>query len=175
MLCIVLIDSCFLWPLSTGGGGGGARGAMKSPFATDLLGAVGLLELRGGGASKLGRNCGESKALALALLLPRESVLDASANDEGTEDAEPLRSWLGASFVDAILGDGAGIAAGGSGVVGFALSTDAARESPRAGLSACFGGGTEVGADASFRFGSSKGLTPDPGESTDTGECVRLF
>lgn len=79
-LCMVLIDSLFLC-LSTGGGGGGCRGAMKSPLATDLLGAdvvvdeaVGLLEALGGGTSKLGRKDGEDSA-GLCRLLSRESVL----------------------------------------------------------------------------------------------------
>jgi len=149
---------------------------MKSPLTTDLLGAVGRLELRGGGASKLPRKGGDSMVFEFDLLLPRESVLCASAKEEGMEDPELWRSWLGASCVDTVLGVGTveGIVdGGGSGVVVFGLSADTARESPRAGLSACFGGsGTALGAAApSLRFGSSNGFTPDPRESTETGDA----
>ncbi len=57
-LCSVLMDSLFLC-LSIGGSGGGCLGMTKSPFATDLLGAIGRLEARGGGASKLPRGGGD--------------------------------------------------------------------------------------------------------------------
>ena len=97
-----------------------------------------------------------------------DRVLCASTNEDGTEDAEPLRSWLIGCWVEADVGVCTVVGVGGSGVVGLALSEDAAKESPRAGLSACLGGGGAT--VASLRFGSSNGFTPDPADSSDTGE-----
>ena len=126
---MLLIDSCALCELA-GGGGGGNRGAMKSPLLpTDLLGADGRLLALGGIASKLLRTGGDS--IALERLLSRDIVLWASTNEPGTEEADSWRPCDGFRDVALVVG------VGGSGEerIELGFKEDAASESPRAGLS----------------------------------------
>lgn len=147
-LCSVLMEPCGRWwgRSVDGGGGGGCLGAMKSPLATDLLGAdaVGRLVLRGGGWSTLVRTDEE---------FSREAV-DGASNEIGKDEVEALRSWptdMREGMVDGVASSGVG---------GMGLRTPAVKESPRAGLSACFAGAcTVLVAVPPPRFGSLNGLT----------------
>jgi hypothetical protein len=150
------MDSCPLCR-SAGGGGGGTRGVMKSPlFPTDLLGADGRLLARGGMASKLLRTGGDSSPFERAL--SRDTILCASINELGMEDADSWRPCDGLSDVATVVG------VGGSGDERMELCfiEDAASESPRAGLSWNLGSeGACAEGCPSFRLGSSNGLIPD--------------
>ena len=139
---------------------------MKSPFATDLLGALGRLDALGGGrTSKLDRGGGDSNCCGR--LSGRESVLCASTKSDGADVVE-TRCTIGA---EANVGVGTFVGVRGSEGDGFPLFVDAARESPRAGLSACLGGGgPALEVPPSIRLGSSNGFTSESREASETGD-----
>lgn len=150
LLWRVLIDSFCLCVLA-GGGGGGTLGAVK--FSTGLLPGVGLLDERGGGASKLCRiGCGES-----TLFDPESSELFAS-----TYTAEVDDSCLPCTLAAFFMNEGVG---GSVGDVCFNFGPPGARESPRTGR-----GGAGALPPPSLRLGSSNGLTPECCELSEAGE-----
>jgi hypothetical protein len=120
--------------------------------------------------SKLLRTGGDS--IPFDRLLSRDMMLCESTNELGMDDALSWRPCDGLSDVARVVG------VGGSGDerIELGFSEDAARESPRAGLS---GNLDREGACAegcpSFRLGSSNGFTPDCGDSADTGDLVRVL
>lgn len=155
-------DSLFLCrSIDACGGAGGARGAVNSSLGMLLLTALFRLEARGGGASILVLVGGDW----LERLLSRDIVLCASTNDAGFDETELLRSC------DAVIVVGVWT----SGVT-FPFRAPGVRESPRTGLSACFGGTAAVIEPlTSLRFGSSNGLTPELREPADRGDCSKVF
>jgi len=160
---------------AAGGGGGACLGAMKSSLATDLLGAVGRVEERGGGTtSKLARggSSGPERVVSREAVL---SSLDVTMSLVGGDCAcAPLLLLLLLLVVVVVVL----LLLSGSGVDCLDLAAAAAAaaalsESPRSGrlLSACRGGmGVLAGAATSLRLGSSKGLMLEFCEATEAGD-----